>query len=79
MIGTEYIHQPVEFPPEFFAVIGNIGQPVGGLAAALDNHPVFIHAELGCLEPDRSILFIDQPLVAQCNDYIVDQARLEIK
>ena len=73
MIGTEYIHQPVIAAAEFFPMIGDVGQPVGRLAAAFDDDPVLVMTELGGLEPDRPILLVNQAAVPQCGDHIVDQ------
>jgi len=74
MVGAEDIDHPIKTPAEFFPVIGDIRQPVGGLAAGFDDHPILLQPQGGGLEPDRPVLLVNQPLFPEGGDHILHQA-----
>ena len=45
VVGAENIDHPVIAALEFIAMVGDVRQPVGGLAGTLDDHPILFLAE----------------------------------
>ena len=76
MVRAEHVDHPVVAALELVAVVGDVRQPVGGLAAALDDHPVLRLAELGGPEPGGALLLVDQAAAAQRLDHLVHPAIL---
>ncbi len=58
VVLAEHVDDPVVAAPELVEVIGDVGQPVGRLARALDDHAVVGAAVLLRPEPDRIVLVV---------------------
>ena len=56
MVGPQNGDQMIG-PGELVAVVGDIGQEVGGVAIGLDEHPILVVAEFGGPQPQRAIFF----------------------
>ena len=56
VVGAPDVDQQVEAPGELVAVVGDVGEQVGELAVALDQHPVLVVAEVGGAQPHRAVL-----------------------
>ena len=55
VVGAPDVDEQVEAAGELVAVVGDVGQQVGVLAVALDQHPVLVVAEVGGAQPDRAV------------------------
>ena len=58
VVSPEHIDQSVG-APELVTVIGHIRHQVGGLAVALEEHPVLVVTMVGAAQPDGASLFVD--------------------
>ena len=74
MVCTEDIYQPVESPPYFFPVIGDIRQSVGRFACTFNDNAILLLAKFRGLEPHRPIKVIDKSLFTKSNNYVINES-----
>ena len=74
MVGAEYVEDQIESTYEFLTMVCDIGQAIGRLSGAFDDHPVLLQTEVGRFQPDRSILIIRDPLLPERLDDLFDLA-----
>ena len=58
MVRAPDVHHEVEAPFEFVVVVGDVGREIGGVAVAFAQHAVLVVAQLGGLEPVRTVRFV---------------------
>ena len=58
VVGAKNIHQQVVAPLQFVGVVGNVGQPIGGLTGALDQDPVVVAAQPGPPQPGGVVFLV---------------------
>ena len=59
VVGAPDVDEQVEAAGELVAVVGDVGQQVGGLAVGLDEHAVLVVAEVGAAQPDGAVGVVD--------------------
>ena len=59
VVRAEHVEQPAAAALELVAVVGDVGQEVGGLAAGADQHPVLVVAEGGGAQPGGAVGLVD--------------------
>ncbi len=72
VVGAKDIDDQIEAAPGLVAMVGNVGQAVGGFAAGLDHDAVFLVAEFGGAEPLRAVQFIDVAALLQLRQRLPD-------
>ena len=72
VVRAPHVDDQVEVATELVAVIRDVGQQVGVLAVALDEHPVLVVAEHGGAQPDRPLALLDHVALAQVVERVGD-------
>ena len=65
VVGAPDVDEQLEAAGELVAVVGDVGEQVGGLAVGLHEDPVLVVAEVGGAQPDGAVLLEDDPAVAE--------------
>jgi hypothetical protein len=76
VVGALHVDGAVEAALPLGQVVGHVGEEVGGVAAALDHHPVLVVPELRGAEPERAVLLVDEPRLAQAADGVLHPPRV---
>ena len=76
MVGAEDVEQPAAAALELVAVVGDVGEEVGGLAARPDQHPVLVVAELRGAQPGCAVGLVERTALAQLLDERVESVPL---
>jgi hypothetical protein len=66
----------VEAPAELLGHVADVGGEVGRLAVGPVDDPILVVAELGRAEPQRAVLLVEVPALAQASDPALDPATL---
>ena len=75
MVGSPHIDEKVVATRELVAVIRDIGEQVGELAVALDEHAIFVIAVIGGAKPDGSAFVIDNATFTKISQRHIDDTR----
>ena len=65
VVGAPDVDEQLEAAGELVAVVGDVGQQVGGLAVGLHEDAVLVVAEVGGAQPDGAVLLEHHPAVAE--------------
>ncbi len=72
MIRPQHIDHARETAPQLLAVVRNVGQEIGGVAARLDQHTVPLEPEILRSQPHGSVRFVDEAGFAQIRQSRID-------
>ena len=73
VVGTENVDHEIA-PGELLVVVGDVGEEVGGLGVALDDHPIGAVAEVSGAEPHRAVLLVDHGAVPQLAENLIHRS-----
>ena len=76
VIGAPDVDQVLPTAFELAAVVGEVGQKVGGVAVGLHEHAVALVAEVGGPQPRGAVLLVHEPALAEIGEHGRDRAAL---